>query len=288
MARSPTHKFGQIIGDLIEEMVRQPLEEIAAKHKLYLDQKHSRPARNNRKKVAWTDHKGNEHDLDFVLEHNGTEENRGSPKAFIECAWRRYTKHSRNKAQEIQGAVSVLAETYSDYNPFIGVVLAGVFTEGSLQQLRSHGFSIVFCSYETIVEAFQAVGIDAAFDEDSRDSDVLKKVKKYESLTTRQHKILVNRIHALVQSDLDEFTAELEKNLIRRIVRVFVATLHGPICELKTVSEAIEFIKGYDESLPVDGFVRYEVNVRYSNGDHITGQFENKQESIHFLRRIVG
>jgi hypothetical protein len=37
LAESPTHKFGQIIGDIIEESVRQPLEQIADKHGLFLD-----------------------------------------------------------------------------------------------------------------------------------------------------------------------------------------------------------------------------------------------------------
>ena len=46
---------------------------------------------------------------DYVLERGGTDTVRGLPAAFIETAWRRYTKHSRNKAQEIQGAVLALA-----------------------------------------------------------------------------------------------------------------------------------------------------------------------------------
>jgi hypothetical protein len=145
MAQSPTHKFGQIIGDILEEMVKAPLAGVAKKHGLYLDYKHARAARDGRKIVKWTDHKDNAHDLDYVLEVSGSEEMQGAPKAFIECAWRRYTKHSRNKAQEIQGAISMLAETYREYNPFLGVVLAGVFTDGSLQQLKSHGFNVAYC-----------------------------------------------------------------------------------------------------------------------------------------------
>jgi hypothetical protein len=62
----------------------------------------------------------------------------GMPAAFIETAWRRYTKHSRNKAQEIQGAIMPLVETYMKAGPFIGAVLAGVFTKGALMALNSH------------------------------------------------------------------------------------------------------------------------------------------------------
>ena len=147
MAQSPSHKLGQIIGDMLESAIRDPLQKVAAKHGLYLDYKHQRLARNNRKKVAWIDNKGNTHDLDYVLEENGSEAVIGKPKAFIEIAWRRYTKHSRNKAQEIQGAVGPLSETYHDCHPFLGAVIAGVFTEGSLTQLKSHGFQLLYYSY---------------------------------------------------------------------------------------------------------------------------------------------
>jgi hypothetical protein len=111
LAQSPTHKFGQIIGELVEKSVHEPLAEIAHKHALYLDYQHPRPARQGKTKVSWQDDKGNVHDLDYVLEAGGSEDKLGNPKAFIEIAYRRYTKHSRNKAQEMQGAIVPLAET---------------------------------------------------------------------------------------------------------------------------------------------------------------------------------
>lgn len=73
MAQSPSHTFGQKIGELLEEMLRPLLAEVGGKHGLYLDYKHARPARQNRKKVGWQDKKGNIHDLDYVLELGGSE-----------------------------------------------------------------------------------------------------------------------------------------------------------------------------------------------------------------------
>ena len=144
MAESPAHKFGQVVGGLIESVVRPQLEEFCEKQGLYLDhQKKDRPARKG-KKVTWTDHFGNAHDLDFVIERDGTDEIVGRPVAFIEVAWRRYTKHSRNKAQEIQGAILPLSEKYKWNNPFLGTVLAGVFTAGSIEcvfRTKSAGLS---------------------------------------------------------------------------------------------------------------------------------------------------
>jgi hypothetical protein len=286
MAQSPSHKFGQIIGTLLEEMLRAPLAKVARRHGLYLDFRHPRPARGNKRKVTWTDHRGNDHELDYVLEHGGSEKEKGTPKAFIECAWRRYTKHSRNKAQEIQGAVSVLAETYSSYNPFLGVVLAGVFTEGSLQQLRSHGFSMVYCPYEAVVKAFSRVGIDADFDEDTSDRQVQAKVGAYQALGNKQRSQLVTTLKKLVRNDLNGFLAELETTLTRRIERIFIATLHGATFEAASVNEAVELVEKYKEDGVVHGFVRYEVDIKYTNGDRINGQFEDKPTAISFLRKL--
>ena len=93
MAESFAHKWGQIIGNIIQEFIRERLQEVADRHNLYLDYQRKRICRIS-KKVSWQDRYGNSHDLDYVLERGGTEDVRGLPIAFIEIAWRRYT--SRN------------------------------------------------------------------------------------------------------------------------------------------------------------------------------------------------
>ena len=154
MAESPAHRFGQIVGEVLESAIAPVLTAFAKEHGLYLDKQGERPCRPG-KRCTWLDHNKNKHDLDFVLERGGSTERLGVPAAFIETAWRRYTKHSRNKAQEIQGAILPLAETYKNARPFVGVVLAGVFTHGALKQLRSLGFTVLHFSYESVVAAFK-------------------------------------------------------------------------------------------------------------------------------------
>lgn len=100
MAELPSHTFGQYLGNLLEIVFLPELDEFCATHGLYLDKHGVRPVRKG-KKATWIDGYGNSHDLDFVIEKNGTPHAMGRPLAFIEAAWRRYTKHSRNKAQEI-------------------------------------------------------------------------------------------------------------------------------------------------------------------------------------------
>ncbi len=156
MAKSPAHKWGQIIGDFLEEVFANELSKFARKYKLYLDTQGVRPARPG-KKVSWVDSFENTHDLDFVLERNGTKTKIGDPVAFIESAWRRYTKHSRNKAQEIQGAILPLVATHRNFAPFIGVMLAGEFTSGALNQLKSLGFNVLHFPYDLILKRFYKV-----------------------------------------------------------------------------------------------------------------------------------
>lgn len=86
MAKSPAHRFGQIIGDFLEGTLIRYCQPIAAKYNIYLDFKHPRPARNNQNEVKWKDINGNTHKLDIVIECEGSETKLGKPRAFIEIA----------------------------------------------------------------------------------------------------------------------------------------------------------------------------------------------------------
>lgn len=286
MAQSPSHRFGQIIGEVLEATIRGPLEDVCHRRGLYLDSKHPRPARNMLNKVAWKDCKDSIHDLDYVIEQDGTEETIGSPKAFIEIAWRRYTKHSRNKAQEIQGAIIPLAETYHAAHPFLGVVLAGVFTDGSLTQLRSHGFQILYFPYDSVVAAFAEVGINAAFGEETADRELAKKVTQYAALSDRKKQRIAESLRSRHTKELSDFVAALEVSLSRAIVAVYVLPLYGQLQELPTPGDAIAFLEHHTPAHVAGQFIRFEIGIRFSNGDEIRGQFQSKVSAIEFLTGI--
>jgi hypothetical protein len=296
MAESLAHKWGQIIGNLLQEALREVMQRVAEQHGLYLDYQRARPARRGLR-VTWEDRSGNAHDLDYVLERGGNDEVRGLPAAFIETAWRRYTKHSRNKAQEIQGAILALAETYSRLRPFLGVVLAGVFTQGSLTQLRSCGFSVAYISYDTILRAFASAGIDAAFDETTKESAFRKKIRQYESLSDAQIQQVRNALVDFPTDDsssqhdeppLRQFLADLNSSLSRGVSGVTVLVLHGSPHHWTNLIEAIAYLEGYDSTQPSsEPAVKYEVDVRYNNGDVVHGLFHEKGEAVRFLRTFV-
>lgn len=288
MAQSAAHKWGQIIGDLLQHSLGEQLQNVADRHQLYLDYQRERPARKGLR-VSWQDRIGNSHDLDYVFERGGTETTIGEPVAFIEAAWRRYTKHSKNKAQEIQGAVLALAETYSHFRPFLGIILAGEFTRNAVAQLRSHGFHVFHIPYADIMKAFASIGIDAAYDERTPERRFRQKIKQYQKLSSQQIDVLKQAVLGSPepsQAPLLAFLETLNASLSRRILVITILVLHGQSNHMTTVAAAIDYLQSYEESRPsTASAVKYEVEMRYNNGDIIRGIFQTKEDAIHFLRR---
>lgn len=288
MARSPSHRFGQIVGDLLEEIMEPYLQEFCNSRGLYLDKKGSRGSARIGKKLTWEDKYGNNHDLDFVIENGGSIHEKGRPVAFIEAAWRRYTKHSRNKAQEIQGAILPIAEKYEWDKPFLGAVLAGVFTKGSLSQMKSSGFEVALFPYEVIVSAFREVEINAEFDESTPDAEFEETVKKIEDLEPQQRQILKSYLIKNNELLLQCFIKELEATLDREVKRITLIPLHGGESDFSVIGDAIAYIENYNEEANGSSiFRKYEVIVRYSNEDKIDAEFSDKKSAIRFLEYVA-
>lgn len=284
MAVSPAHRLGQIIGEQLEASVQEPLSAIAQEFSLYLDYHHSRPARGGKKKVAWQDWKGNTHNLDYVIEEGGSETVQGRPRAFVEIAWRRYTKHSKNKAQEIQGAITPLAETYQNSHPFLGAILAGEFTEPSLKQFQSHRFKLIYCPYETILQAFASEGVDVSSSEETSDEVLQGRVDAFVRLSPIQREGIAEQIRGIHSEQFERFFKALRSSLRRYIEYVLVLPLAGTAQRFDNIDDAVHYIAGYCKLTTSSEFVRYEVNVRYSNSDEMRGSFHEKAEAIEFLR----
>lgn len=72
----------------------------------------------------------------------------------------------------------------------------------------------------------------------------------------------------------------------RSINSVFVLCSCGVSWSAVDVDEVVAFIEASDESKSGGPFARYEVGVRYSNGDEVRGQFTDKATAVAFLRSI--
>ncbi len=255
--------------------MRSKLQAFCAARDLFLDVPGERPSVRSGKKITWADRYGNEHDLDFVIEKGGSKEKQGKPVAFIEAAWRRYTKHSRNKAQEIQGAVLPIAEKHSWEKPFLGAILAGEFTENSIDQLKSLGFRILHVPYSTIVDAFLSVGADASFDETTPDEEFRERLKQIDLMGDKQIDALKSRLAQDCAGLINQFLGELGDTLDRMVDCVVVLPLSGEKHVFESLTEAGQFVDGFVQESTSPTFQKYEAIIKYSNGDRIDGSFKD-------------
>jgi hypothetical protein len=189
--------------------------------------------------------------------------------------------------QEIQGAVLPIAEKYEHDSPFLGAVLAGVFTKGSLDQLSSLNFKVVYLPYESVVDAFKQVGIDARFDENTPDAEFANCVTKIEAIDKSAREKLKKHFLDANQKGFDTFFEELRKKLDRLIQRVVILPLFGNPIEHKSIDEALKFIAAFQENAKSGDFQKYEILIVFSNGDEVRGIFASKDNAISFLNTIA-
>lgn len=285
MAKSQSHTLGEFIGAFFEDLMKTPIREFAKQHNLYFDCIGDRRAREG-KKVKWIDIHGSSHDLDFVIEKGGTDDVIGEPVAFIELAWRRYTRHSKNKVQEIAGAINPICAKYRLISPFKGVILCGQFTANSIEQLKSDNFHVLYIPFEKLVHAFSVNGLDINFDEDTKEADLRRKyvaVSKRNNVHTLEN---VRRdILKLCEPEITQFIKELSIAYNRSITKICILPLHGCRSEFPNVEQAISFINNYQE-IPKEHKLEYiEIIVTYNNGSIIQCHFTEKEEAIDFLKR---
>ena len=176
-----------------------------------------------------------------------------------------------------------LFETYKHYHPFKGAVLAGVFTQGSLIQLRSLGFRVAYFPYETVLNAFAAVGIDASSDETTPDKEFAKKLARWKALTRSAKAKISEELARINSGEIESFIEVLRDVTMRTVKTVRIIALHGNMVEYPSIQDAIGFIQVYNEDAAAAPLVRFEVLVLYMNGDQVSGEFATKEAAIKFL-----
>lgn len=282
MAVSPSHQLGEAIGSFFESAIIQYLAPVVSAKSYYLDYRHPRPARNNKKEVVGIDFHGNKHKLDIVVEENGSEIAFGTPRAFIEVAWRRYVKHSKNKVQEIAGAILPLVETHAKNRPFYAAILAGEFTDNALIQLKSQGFFVLYFTYEEICNLFKTVGLSIYWEENTSELKLQELADAFHALNSNDINRLLQNFFAMYKDRLERLANALCEALDAQIKEVLITPVHGVTRMLPTIGDAIDFIMDYNE-MCVAPVLRYEIVIRYSNGEEFAMKCTNKTNALQFL-----
>lgn len=289
MAEAPGHLLGQFIGNVLEAGIKPYLQDLAYKHDLFLDTHGARPGVRDGLKLGWVDDLGNTHDLDFVLERGGSKASQGQPAAFIEAAWRRYTKHSKAKAQEIQGAVLPLLAKWNNVKPAAAAVVAGEWTKPALLQMERSGFTVLHLHFPTTVSAFQKFGINiAGLGEGTTDAFWHAQVETYRGMSPSQRADLAQTLREDHADGFAKFALELEKRIVRAIDYVVVTPLHGTARRARTIQDAVDLVMRYPQvSAAPQPFVRFEVRIVYTNGDKIDASFAGAGDAANFLQTFA-
>ena len=281
---SPGHKLGQLIGQFFEEFFAVDFAQLCEKHGLYCDRKGKRPGvRGNSTKVTWVDKDENKHDLDYVIEKAGSSEKRGVPVAFIELAWRRYTKHSRNKTGEFEGSLLHLRQSYNSCR-FLGVILAGEYTEGGKNQLLADGIAVLHIPFKTLSDCFKSKGVNLDYPENAKPEEKRKVIRQWVKLSKKDIREIQDCLYQAIKTDYSKFKRELESALLRKVISVIVIPLFGTEISFTSIRDAMLGLAKFDESTAKTGqIIKYEVQIRFSDKDKIEATFHGKSETIRFL-----
>lgn len=287
MAKSYAHMYGEILGDFFELSMIKYLRPTVESLGYYLDYRHERPARNGQKEVRWADLGDNKHKLDIVIEEDGSEQVMGAPRAFIEMAWRRYSKHSKNKVQEISGAILPLIEKYKKSAPFYSAVLSGEFTSNALDQLRSQGFTVCYIDLNKMEEVFSPFGFTVIWSENTPEAAFKERVLKYQKLTQKKQNELYEKFVSVNKDELEKFKGELVHSLSRKLESVIIIPMHGTAMPFTTVADACSFINGYDDSQTNSPVLYYEIIVKFNTQEEYSCKCKEKAKAIEFLNNYL-
>jgi hypothetical protein len=285
-ANEPTsagHKLGQLIGDWFEEYFVLPLlTQAGATLNLFLDNRFiERPVRGE--KIVWEDGEGNSVDYDFVLELNGRTDHRGIPVAFVECAWRRGARHSKDKARDDSGKLLPMRGSYPTAR-FLGMVVAGDFTEPARELVSSRGIDLFYVSKDKVVQAFRQVGLTVDYPDDAPEAEKARLATAFERrFTTDKHPEVAQRLIDLlgqpaVTSYVDRVRAKL--SALPEEIRLILRHESTPIV-FRSLDEVSAFLENPSFTMNTPR-TTYVYQVTYTDGS----EFEETIFTISKLKEL--
>ncbi len=280
---SSGHKLGQLIGDWYEEYFVLPLlQEAGRQLGLFVDSRFiNRKVRES--KILWNDIYGNSTDYDYVLELNGANDTLGIPVAFIECFWRRGSRHSKDKARDDSGKLVPMRDTYPTAR-FLGIVAAGDFTAPARELVKSREIDLFYIPKEKIVSAFSSCGLVMDYPDKLPEKEKAKIVKKFDRQFSAKKKNEVQQAlcegigKPTITSYIDRIRATL--SALPQEIRLILRHDSMPVT-FETVEKATIFLKSpnFHMASPMESYL-YQVT--YSDGS----EFEKSVSSLDGLKLL--
>jgi hypothetical protein len=80
----------------------------------------------------------------------------------------------------------------------------------------------------------------------------------------------------------------LEQSLLRTIEAVVILPLYGSELVFASVNEAIQTLTDLKNEQPAaHRFIKYEIQIRFGNGDRVEGTFHSKDKAMEFLKTFI-
>lgn len=284
---SAGHKLGQLVGDWFERSFVLPmLREVAARLNLYLDHRfRRRPARGE--KLIWRDEDGNSVDYDFVMELDGTDDERGIPVAFVESFWRRGKRHSKDKARDDSGKLVPMRQLHPTAR-FLGIIAGGDFTAPARELIRSREIDLFYVPKEKIVAAFDALGLEMDYPDRSLEDVKKRLVDEFDRRLTEQIredaadklKQLIGR--GAITSYVNRVLAAL--GALPQEIR-FIARRSSSPCVFESIADASTFLQSpkFDFAAPGESYV-YEIT--YSDGSEFMREVATLAQLVQLHEQI--
>lgn len=280
---SSGHKFGQLIGDWFEEYFVFPLlKQVAENLNLFIDSRFvPRTARGD--KILWKDVDDNAVDYDFILEIDGTEDKLGIPVGFIECFWRRGSRHSKDKARDDSGKLMPMRDTYPTAR-FLGIVGAGDFTMPAKNLITSRNIDLFYVPKEKMINAFLNNNLVIDYPDKSTEEEKAKLVNSFETAFDKMAKrkvvdslnILLG--NAVINSYVDRIRAKL--SALPQEIRFILRHDSNPLV-FNSVEAATEFLSKPEFKME-NPEVSYVYEISYSDGT----EFEKSVDDLEALKKL--
>lgn len=280
---SSGHKLGQLIGDWFEEFFVFPLlQKVGEELNLFVDTRFvARSSRNN--KIIWIDIDRNEVDYDAVLEIGGSPTSQGVPVAFLECFWRRGSRHSKDKARDDSGKLMPMRDTYPTAR-FLGIIAAGDFTVPARELIKSRDIDLFYVVKPKIIEAFSNCGLIMDYDDKLDENEKSRIVNNFVDNFTKSKKIEVKEelLKIIGKPTIDGYVNRVKSALsaLPQEIRIILRKSSEPIV-FESVKETSKFIKDPEFNIEVteQSFI-YEVT--YSDG----AEFAKELNTLEELREL--